>query len=176
MTRPKRAEPGGGKWTLPYPGPTPIRQCLSPFAPLLARTRSSPRFLSDNQELLCKYRLKRRRRRWGPTGRSTTPAPSRPGSGGRSSRQSVRHGFVATQVRPGKVAWFFGRPFPATLAASLRAVIAAAEVLFQPAIEGDEKVPAAHLLDFEFRFADAPVTPGDWNHRPGVSPHDRLQW
>src|SRR5437588_5600808 len=57
----------------------------------------------------------------------------------------------------------------------LRAVIATAEVLFQPAIEGNEKIAAAHLLDLKFRFTGAPIAPGDGHHRPGVSAHNGLQ-
>src|ERR1700733_1459899 len=57
----------------------------------------------------------------------------------------------------------------------LRLVIATTEVLLQPAIESDEQVAAAHLLDLEFRLAGATVTPSNRNHRPGIFPHDGLQ-
>ena len=60
--------------------------------------------------------------------------------------------------------------------ASLRKVVATAEIFLQPAIEGDEQVATAHLLDLEFRFACASIAPGDGNYCPGISSHDGLQW
>src|ERR1035441_7517261 len=58
---------------------------------------------------------------------------------------------------------------------SLFLEVPTAEVLLQPAIEGDEQIAAAHLPDLEFRFAGASVAPGDWHYRPGISAHDGLQ-
>ena len=54
-------------------------------------------------------------------------------------------------------------------------VIPTAEILFQPHVENDEQIPAAHLLEHQFCFARPPIAPGDGNHRPGVTAHDRLQ-
>ena len=49
---------------------------------------------------------------------------------------------------------------------SLLLVIAAAEILFQPDIQADEEVAAAHFLDGKFRISHAPVPPGNGNYRP----------
>ena len=40
-------------------------------------------------------------------------------------------------------------------------IIAAGEVFFEPDIEADEEVAAAHFLDFEFGGAGAAVAPSD---------------
>jgi len=53
-------------------------------------------------------------------------------------------------------------------------VISLAEIFFQPQIEADEQVTAAHFLDFELGHASAAVTPGNRHHRPGISANDGL--
>ena len=55
------------------------------------------------------------------------------------------------------------------------AVIAAAEILFQPNIQADEKIAAAHFLHFEFWNATAPVVPGNGDNRPAIASHNCLQ-
>ena len=51
-------------------------------------------------------------------------------------------------------------------------VIAAAKVFFEPDVKADEKVAAAHFLDFELGCAGAAIAPGDWNHSPGITAHN----
>ena len=54
-------------------------------------------------------------------------------------------------------------------------VIAPAEILFQPAIQRDEQIAAAHLSDLQLRFSVSPVAPRDGHRRPGVSADNRFQ-
>ena len=54
-------------------------------------------------------------------------------------------------------------------------VIAAAEILFQEDVHADEKVAAAHFLDFQFGFAAAAIAPGNGDDGPGIATHDGLQ-
>ena len=54
-------------------------------------------------------------------------------------------------------------------------VVAAAEVFFQPDVEADEQVAAAHFLDLELGLARAAVAPGDGHDGPGVPAHDGLE-
>jgi len=60
--------------------------------------------------------------------------------------------------------------------ASLLFVVAAAEILFQPDIQADEEVTAAHLLDEELRRPRAAVSPGNRHNRPAISADYGLQW
>src|SRR5262249_37595771 len=54
-------------------------------------------------------------------------------------------------------------------------VISTTEIFFEPAIQSDKEIPAAHFLDLQFRKSSTPVPPSDWCHRPGVPAHDCLQ-
>src|SRR5215469_7442111 len=54
-------------------------------------------------------------------------------------------------------------------------IIAAAEVFFHPAVERDEQITAAHLLDFELRDAGPPIPPGDWQCGPGITADDGFE-
>ena len=54
-------------------------------------------------------------------------------------------------------------------------VISLAEVLFQPDVEADKEVAAAHFLDFQFRRAGAPVAPGNGERGPTKTADDRLE-
>ena len=56
--------------------------------------------------------------------------------------------------------------------ASVSLIVAAAKVLLEPDVEANEKVAAAHFLDFELGSASAAITPSDGNYCPGVTPHD----
>ena len=62
----------------------------------------------------------------------------------------------------------------ATFAGTL-VIVAAREVLFEPDVEADEKVAAAHLADLQLGDARAAVSPSDGNRGPGVSSDNRLQ-
>jgi hypothetical protein len=52
-------------------------------------------------------------------------------------------------------------------------VISAAAGFFQPAIEGDKKIPATHFFYVQLRFPLAAIAPGD--DRPGVSADDGFE-
>src|SRR5450755_248664 len=54
-------------------------------------------------------------------------------------------------------------------------VISRAEVLLQPDIEANEKIPAAHLFYFQLWGAGAPVAPGYRERGPTKAAHDRLE-
>jgi hypothetical protein len=45
-------------------------------------------------------------------------------------------------------------------------VISPAKIFFQPDVEADEKITAAHLAHHQLRLADTTVTPGDGNDGP----------
>src|SRR5260370_23163296 len=54
-------------------------------------------------------------------------------------------------------------------------IIAATEIFFQPAVQRDKKVPAAHFPDLELGSSGTPVTPCDRHGRPGVAANDDLE-
>lgn len=54
-------------------------------------------------------------------------------------------------------------------------VVATTKKSFQPDIETDEKISAAHLVDFELGFAGFAVTPGHRDRCPGVTADDRFE-
>lgn len=58
---------------------------------------------------------------------------------------------------------------------NLFAVISLREVLFEPYIQADKEVAAAHFLDFQLGLARAPVAPGDRNSGPGIASYYRLK-
>jgi hypothetical protein len=48
-------------------------------------------------------------------------------------------------------------------------------MLFEPEVEADEQIAAAHLLNFELGYAGSAIAPGDGNDGPGVAADDGLQ-
>src|SRR5215470_11480625 len=54
-------------------------------------------------------------------------------------------------------------------------VVAAAEILFQPHIQADKKVPAAHLFDRQLGSAGVAISPGNRHDGPTVAANNRLQ-
>ena len=54
-------------------------------------------------------------------------------------------------------------------------VITSGKILLHPYIQADEKVAAAHFLDFELGYAVATVAPGDSNGGETVAEHDGLE-
>src|SRR6202022_468777 len=56
------------------------------------------------------------------------------------------------------------------------AVISSTEVLFKPHVCNDEKIAATHFLNLELWRAGSPIAPCYRNNRPGIAPHNRLQW
>src|ERR1043166_8958329 len=55
-------------------------------------------------------------------------------------------------------------------------VIASAEIFFQPDVEADEQITAAHFLDLQFCLACASVLPSDGHRSPSEAAHNRFQW
>jgi hypothetical protein len=54
-------------------------------------------------------------------------------------------------------------------------VVAAREILFEPHVEDDEEVAAAHFFDFEFGQAGAAVSPGDGDDGEAVAADNGFQ-
>ena len=54
-------------------------------------------------------------------------------------------------------------------------VIPLAEVLFEPDVEANEKIAAAHLFDSKLWSAGTPVAPRDGECGPTKAPHDCLE-
>jgi predicted Zn-dependent peptidase len=71
---------------------------------------------------------------------------------------------VTTNVR--------GRFFELTLGAP---VVATTEIFFQPHVDANKQISAAHLADLEFGDARSPVSPGDGNDGPIVAADNCLQ-
>src|ERR1700740_1816235 len=59
---------------------------------------------------------------------------------------------------------------------SLFFVIAAAKILFQPDIQTDEEIAAAHFFNGKFRISNASVSPGDRHDRPAIAAPYGLEW
>ena len=55
-------------------------------------------------------------------------------------------------------------------------VVTTTEKFLQPDVQTDEKISAAHLVDFELGFAGFAVTPSHGDHCPGVTADDRFEW
>lgn len=53
-------------------------------------------------------------------------------------------------------------------------VVSAAEILFEPEIEANEQIAAAHFLDFEFGNTSSAIAPSNRHRRPRISANDRL--
>ncbi len=54
-------------------------------------------------------------------------------------------------------------------------VITSGKILFHPYIQADEKVAAAHFLDFELGYAMPAVTPGNGDGGESIAAHDGLK-
>ena len=54
------------------------------------------------------------------------------------------------------------------------AIVAAAEVFFQPAIAHDEEIAASHFANFEFGDAVAAISPGYGRDGPAEASDDRF--
>jgi hypothetical protein len=54
-------------------------------------------------------------------------------------------------------------------------VITSAKILFQPNVEADKQVTAAHFFDFKLRFSTPAIAPGNWNNGPAVPADDGLE-
>src|SRR5262245_57711314 len=58
---------------------------------------------------------------------------------------------------------------------ALAAIIAAAEILFEPNVHDDEEIPASHFSQSQLGSPGPTVSPGDRYCRPRVAADDRLQ-
>jgi hypothetical protein len=47
-------------------------------------------------------------------------------------------------------------------------------MLFEPDVQTDNEIPAAHFLDLELRVAAAAITPSDGQAFPSTCAHNRL--
>ena len=57
----------------------------------------------------------------------------------------------------------------------LHTIIPAREIFFQPDIEADEQIAAAHFFDLEFRLTGAAVAPGDGDDGEGKTSHNGFE-
>src|SRR5437763_9283524 len=92
-----------------------------------------------------------------------------------SHRNACRHRFERSVAKSARMEFLSARPKGRLNCWVALSVIASAEVFFEPNVQADKKISAAHLTNLEFGFSGTSVAPGDRDDGPGVASHNRFE-